>query len=276
MSDEDVVVYEENEDQTISTIRINRPAKKNALNWTAIRSIQKYLDVAERSKSRVIILTGSDEVFCAGIDLNSLMGGDPLMLEEYPTKGNNAQQRFFNLTQFQQLNMKMSKMEKPIIARIAGICIGIACELMTMCDFRFCLESSSFTFKEGKYGFNPDQGGMIGLVKIVGIPTAKDLMMTARNFDGKEAYRLGLMTGVANSIEEMDAQIKYYVDEIIDSAPLAVGLGKKMVDWAYGKDTDFGIDMENLINSFLLGTRDMKTGAMARMKKQRFPKWRGK
>ncbi|MHA1257590.1 MAG: enoyl-CoA hydratase/isomerase family protein [Promethearchaeota archaeon] len=276
MSEEEVVIYEENEAQTISTIRINRPAKKNAISWGVVRSILKYLDVAERSESRVIIITGSDEIFSSGIDLNSLMGGDPLMLEEYPIKGNTAQQRFFNLSKFQQLNMKMSKMEKPIIARIAGICWGIACELMINCDFRFCLESSSFTLMEGKYGFNPDQGGMIGLVKIVGIPAAKDLMMTARKFDGKEAYRLGLMTGVAKSIEEMDAQIKYYIDEIIDSAPLAVGLGKKMVDWAYGKDTDFGIDLENLINSYLLDTRDMKTGAMARMKKKRFPKWRGK
>jgi enoyl-CoA hydratase len=276
MSQEEVVVYEENEEQTISTIRINRPAKKNAISWGVVRAIQKYLDIAERSETRVIIITGSDEIFSSGIDLNSLMGKDALMMEEHPKTRNTARGRFFNLTQFQLLNIKMSKMEKPIIARIAGICWGVACEIMINCDFRFCLESSSFTLMEGKYGFNPDQGGMIGLVKIVGIPAAKDIMMTARKFDGKEAYRLGLMTGVAKSIEEMDGQIKYYVDEIVDSAPLAVGLGKKMVDWAYGKDTDFGIDMENLINSYLLDTRDMKTGAMARMKKKRFPKWRGK
>ncbi len=273
MNEEEVVVYEENEAQTISTIRINRPAKKNAINWAVVRGILKYLDVAERSESRVIIITGSDEIFSSGIDLNSLMGREALMLEDHPKTGNTARGRFFNLSKFQQLNMKMSKMEKPIMSRIVGLCWGIACELMINCDFRFCLESSSFTLMEGKYGFNPDQGGMIGLVKIVGIPAAKDLMMTARKFDGKEAYRLGLMTGVAKSIEEMD---EYYVDEIIDSAPLAVGLGKKMVDWAYGKDTDFGIDMENLINSYLLQTRDMKTGAMARMNKKRFPKWRGK
>ncbi len=274
MSEKEVVVYEENEDETISTIRINRPEKKNAINWSVVRSIQKYLDVAERSKTRVVILTGSDEIFSSGIDLNVLMGRDALMMEEHPKTRNTGRGRFFNLTQFQQLNMKMSKMEKPIIARIVGLCWGLACELMINCDFRFCLESSSFTLMEGKYGINPDQGGMIGLVKIVGVQAAKDIMMTARKFDGNEAYRLGLMTGVAKTIEEMDVQIKTYVDELIDSAPLSVGLGKKMVDWAYGKDTDLGIDLENLINSYLLRTKDMRAGAMARFQKKT-PKWRG-
>lgn len=274
MSEKEVVVYEENEDETISTIRINRPEKKNAINWSVVRSIQKYLDVAERSKTRVVILTGSDEIFSSGIDLNVLMGRDALMMEEHPKTRSTARGRYFNLTQFQQLNMKMSKMEKPIIARIAGLCWGLACELMINCDFRFCLESSSFTLMEGKYGINPDQGGMIGLVKIVGVQAAKDIMMTARKFDGNEAYRLGLMTGVAKTIEEMDVQIKTYVDELIDSAPLSVGLGKKMVDWAYGKDTDLGIDLENLINSYLLRTKDMRAGAMARFQKKT-PKWRG-
>ena len=274
MSEKEVVVYEENEDETISTIRINRPEKKNAINWSIVRTIQKYLDVAERSKTRVVILTGSDEIFSSGIDLNVLMGRDALMMEEHPKTRSTARGRYFNLTQFQQLNMKMSKMEKPIIARIAGLCWGLACELMINCDFRFCLESSSFTLMEGKYGINPDQGGMIGLVKIFGVPAAKDIMMTARKFDGNEAYRLGLMTGVAKTIEEMDTQIKSYIDELIDSAPLAVGLGKKMVDWAYGKDTDLGIDLENLINSYLLRTRDMKAGAMARFRKKT-PRWKG-
>jgi len=274
MSEKEVVVYEENEDETISTIRINRPEKKNAINWSIVRTIQKYLDVAERSKTRVIILTGSDEIFSSGIDLNVLMGRDALMMEEHPKTRSTGRGRYFNLTQFQQLNMKMSKMEKPIIARIAGLCWGLACELMINCDFRFCLESSSFTLMEGKYGINPDQGGMIGLIKIVGVQTAKDILMTARKFDGNEAYRLGLMTGVAKTIEEMDAQIKSYIDELIDSAPLAVGLGKKMVDWAYGKDTDLGIDLENLINSYLLRTRDMKAGAMARFRKKT-PRWKG-
>ena len=274
MSEKEVVVYEENEDETISTIRINRPEKKNAINWSVVRSIQKYLDVAERSKTRVVILTGSDEIFSSGIDLNVLMGRDALMMEEHPKTRSTGRGRFFNLTQFQQLNMKMSKMEKPIIARIAGLCWGLACELMINCDFRFCLESSSFTLMEGKYGINPDQGGMIGLVKIVGVQAAKDILMTARKFDGNEAYRLGLMTGVAKTIEEMDVQIKTYVDELIDSAPLSVGLGKKMVDWAYGKDTDLGIDLENLINSYLLRTKDMRAGAMARFQKKT-PKWRG-
>jgi enoyl-CoA hydratase/carnithine racemase len=73
----------------------------------------------------------------------------------------------------------------------------------------------------------------------------------------------------------MDTIIKGYVDELIDSAPLAVGLAKKLIDDCYGKDTAFGLELETLVSSQLLQTKDAMSGALARLQKTK-AKWRWK
>ena len=62
---------------------------------------------------------------------------------------------------------------------------------------------------------------------------------------------------------------------MIDSAPLAVGLGKKLIDNCYGKELAFGMELETLVSSQLFQTKDTTIGAMARLQKQK-PKWKGK
>jgi enoyl-CoA hydratase/carnithine racemase len=109
----------------------------------------------------------------------------------------------------------------------------------------------------------------------VGIQNTKDIILTGRKFDGNEAYRLGVVNNVAKSHEELNSIIKKYSDELIDSAPLAVGLAKKLIDDCYGKDTAFGLELETLVSSQLLQTKDAVNGALARLTKTK-AKWRWK
>ena len=166
-------------------------------------------------------------------------------------------------------------MEKPVIAKINGFCYGMAFELALACDFRFCTESAEFHMLETKLGMNPDVGGTIRLTRLVGIQNTKDIILTGRKFDGTEAYRLGVVNHVLKNHEELDKTIDYYIEELIDSAPLAVGLAKKLIDDCYGKDTALGLELETLVSSQLLQTKDMTSGALARMQKTK-PKWRWK
>jgi enoyl-CoA hydratase/carnithine racemase len=128
---------------------------------------------------------------------------------------------------------------------------------------------------ETKIGMNPDVGGTIRLTRLVGIPNTKDIILTGRRFDGNEAYRLGVVNGVGSTPQELDALIKKYTDELIDSAPLAVGLSKKLIDDCYGKDTGLGLELETLVSSQLLQSKDAMIGALARLQKKK-PKWKGK
>jgi enoyl-CoA hydratase/carnithine racemase len=269
------VIIEKNEDNTIATVKLNREEKRNAINYDILAGLKDAIDTLERTKVRVIIITGGNEFFSSGIDLNFLTGGGagPEDLKPDITIPRNF--RYFMNTWFHPIFLKLEKIEKPVIASINGYCFGLAFELALACDFRFCTENARFSMLETKLGLNPDVGGTIRAVRICGIQNAKDIILTGREFDGKEAYRLGVVNRVAKNLNELDQIIKMYTEELIDSSPLAVGLSKKSIDDCYGKDTTLGHEIETLVSSQLLLTKDAKTGPLYRMQKKK-PQWKWK
>jgi enoyl-CoA hydratase/carnithine racemase len=272
---EKAILIEENENQTITTIKMNRVDKKNAMNYDIMAGLLDAIDKVERTKARVVVITGGDEIFSSGIDLNFLTGqgqGPEGVIPDLKIPHNF---RYFANTWIHPIFTKIEKMEKPVIARINGYCFGMAFELAMACDFRFCTESAIFSMLETKIGMNPDVGGTIRTVRLCGIQNAKDIILTGRRFDGNEAYRLGVVNRAAKDINELDSIIKKYSDELIDSGTLAVGLAKKLIDDCYGKDTAFGLELETLVSSQLLQTKDATSGALARMQKTK-PKWKWK
>jgi enoyl-CoA hydratase/carnithine racemase len=273
--DDKAVLIEENEDGTITTIKMNRLDKKNAMNYDLMVGLQKAIDKVERTDARVVIITGGDEFFSSGIDLKFLTGQERDPEGVVPDLRIPRNFRYFANTWIQAIFTKIEKMEKPVIAKINGFCFGMAFELALACDFRFCTESADFHMLETKIGMNPDVGGTYRLTRLVGVPNAKDIVLTGRRFDGNEAYRLGVVNRVAKTHDELNSIIKMYTDELIDSAPLAVGLAKKLIDDCYGKDTALGLELETLVSSQLLQTKDAVNGALARLQKTK-AKWRWK
>ncbi len=271
----DAILIEENEDKTVTTIKMNRLAKKNAIGYDMMVGLLDAIDKVERTNARVVIITGTDDLFSSGIDLNFLTGQDAGPEGVLPDLKVPRNFRYFANTWIHPIFTKIEKMEKPVIARINGVCFGLAFELALACDFRFCSENAIFSMLETKIGMNPDVGGTIRLVRLVGIPNAKDIILTGRRFDGNEAYRLGVVNRVGKTPQEMDEIIKNYVDELIDSAPLAVGLAKKLIDDCYGQSTALGLELETLVSSQLLQTKDAMSGALARLQKTK-AKWRWK
>lgn len=269
----DVVLIKRDEEKSISTIQLNRLNKKNALNYEMYIAINNAIDEVEQDDSRVIIITGGEDTFSAGIDLKMLTGQDTSTDFKTPLRPPNF--RYFLNTWLQPIYTKLEMMEKPVIARINGYCYGAGFELACACDFRFAIEKATFTMPESKVGIITDVGGTIRLVRLVGLTNAKDIILTGRTFDGKEAYRLGILNNTAKDINELDAMISDFADELIDSAPLAVGFGKRLINACYGKDTSYGMQLEGFVNSHLLQSRDFMTGALSRLQKKK-PKWKGK
>ena len=241
-----------------------------------IVALRDAFDKVERSKTRVVIITGGEDVFSSGIDLPSLAG----QAEGYgdmdpPDLSLPHNFRYFMNSWLHPVINRLEVMEKPVIAKIKGYCWGMALEMALACDFRFALESANLSMLETKVGINPDVGGTIRSTRVLGIAVAKDIILTGRKFDGNEAYKLGVINGVAKSSEELDSIIKKYTDELIESSPLSVGLSKRLIDMCYGRDLVYGMNLETLSSSNLLQTKDAKIGATARISRTK-PKWKGK
>ncbi len=272
---ENIVLLETNEDETVDTIILNRPEKKNALNVALMHGINDAIGKIVSTKSRVVVITGGDEFFSSGIDLTQLTGQDSSQKVDRSELRNPAIMRYHNVTDTQETYNKIERLEKPVIAKITGYCFGMGFEMTLACDFRFCLESSTFWMTEIKVGIIPDVGGTTRLTRLVGIPNANEIILRGRRFDGNEAYRLGVVHGVAKTHEELDAMVQECIDDLIDSAPLAVGMGKKLIKTVYGQRTEHGLELESLVNSMLFQTKDVISGAIARLQRKK-PQWEGK
>ena len=172
-------------------IVINRPEKRNALNGDAIRELGGAIEAAAGDDSvRVVILRGEGAMFSSGMDLNDLreLSESPENLRAYRRPILN----WWNL---------LEEMPKPTICQIHGAALGGAFELALACDFRTMAEDAVAGIMEVRVGLLPDVGGCSRLPAVVGLGNAKELIMTGKVIDGREAHRIGFANRIAPADE---------------------------------------------------------------------------
>src|SRR5205807_9147119 len=117
------------------------------------------------------------------------------------------------------------------ICQIHGGCIGGAMELALAADLRVMADDAVAGLLEARIGLVPDVGGCSRLPAVVGVGIAKELIMTGRLIDGREAHRIGFANRVA-AADELGAATETLCNELLACAPVAVGLAKRIIDLA--------------------------------------------
>lgn len=261
----DLVLLEQNEQ--IVTITINRPEKRNALDWHVMQALDDaFAKVETLDNVRVVLLRGEGKVFSAGIDL---MGFEAIA-ESF---GENWRENLFPLTAAMQAVVnRVERLSYPVIALLHGYCIGLGLELALACDFRIAAAGTRLQLPETRLGLIPDVGGTTRLTRLLGVARAKEYIMTGRAFDLADAERWGLVNYVVPEDELLNKGTSL-AEELCEAAPLAVSYAKKVIDGI--SDLDRGFQMEAWAQSVLMRTDDFMTGAQATMMKQK-PEWQGK
>jgi len=135
------------EDGAVATIRLHRPEKKNSLNAEMRHEMASLLnDLARKAAVRAVVITGSDEIFCAGADISE-MGGPP-----------DAESSYHHARDFQILFDGVESLSQPVIAAVSGFALGGGCELAIAADFRIASETARFGLPEIKIGAFPGGG----------------------------------------------------------------------------------------------------------------------
>ena len=147
-------------------------------------------------------------------------------------------------------------------------------ELALACDFRIAAKDTRFALPEVIYGIIPDLGGCQRLVRAVGLLKAKELVMMGRTIDGIEAEKIGFINRAVES-KDLEAEVKKWAGELTGLPPLAVGLGKRMVDKALDMDILTSLDVNAQAQSILVKTEDFSEAMRARVEKRR-PEFKGK
>ena len=147
---------------------------------------EAFARAADDEQVTRVLVRGEGPVFCAGIDLDSLAAGlsdkDARGVEE----GGAELQRPF---------MALERAGKPSVCAVQGGAFGAGLQLALACDLRVIGAGTRLGFFEIRYGVSPDLGGTHRTVQLLGPARAKDLVLTGRDIDADEAYRIGLVDG---------------------------------------------------------------------------------
>ena len=242
---------------------LSRAEKRNAFNEELIRALGGALEEAAADRDvRVVVVRGDGAMFSSGMDLNDLQS-----LAENPEN-----LRAFRRPLLAWWNL-LEEMPKPTICQIHGACLGGAFELALAADFRVMAEDALAGIMEVRVGLLPDVGGCSRLPAVVGLGNAKELIMTGKVIDGKEAHRIGFANRIAPA-EELDAVTEGLANELLACAPMAVGLAKRVLDAAAKPSLATTLDQEVQAQEALAATDDFAEGTKAFFEK-RTPEFAG-
>jgi enoyl-CoA hydratase len=213
----------------ISTITINRPDKRNALNYEVLSGLSSCLSaLVKEGKTRAIVLTGAgDQAFSAGMDL--------VFVNSQRDKADKALADALNSL----LNCPI-----PIIARIQADALGAGCDLTTTCDFRIASDNARMGIPPVKFGWVYYPQSLQRLINLIGVAYTKELFLTARFVPAARAKEIGLLHFLV-SPAALDETVDTLAQEIADKAPLAVQGTKYVINqlFAYQK-LDRGVELE--------------------------------
>jgi|SRR5579872_2846068 len=244
----------------IYTVTLNRPEKRNAINYQMIAELKRALTEVEQSGARVLILTGEGKAFCSGMDLEALkeMIGRP------------PEQSLKDSETMAQLFRTIYEFPYPTIAAVKGAAMAGGTGIATMCDFTLAAPATKFGYTEVRIGFLPAIVSAF-LIAQIGDKRARDLLLTGRVFEAEEALKLGLVTEVVPEDSLLDRAHKLAAS-LMENSPGSLRATKKLLS-SYSKERlDREIVEAIRDNAAIRETPDFKEGISAFLEKRK-PKW---
>jgi len=175
------------EDGALSVITLNRPDKANALTEEMLEAL--CVAVEESRDQKVVVLTGTGKVFCAGADLEAARAG--LATSPLWERLSGAVARFGGLS----------------IAALNGTCAGGAMGMVLACDLRVCVPGATFFYPVMKLGFLPQPSDPKRLAALVGPGRARMILMAGQKIAADEAMTWGLVDRITEGDVVADARV---------------------------------------------------------------------
>ncbi|KAL1918311.1 uncharacterized protein VTP21DRAFT_2971 [Calcarisporiella thermophila] len=250
-------------DGGIAVLTMNRPAAKNAISR---QFLGEFRDIVSRIRFdgdvRVLVLRSLvDGVFCAGADLKERATMAPSEVSQF-------------LYSLRQAFRELETLPQPTIASIDGAALGGGLEMALCCDLRVVGAKAKVGLPETKLAIIPGAGGTQRLSRLIGPAKAKELILTARILNAKQAAD----TGIANYAVDEESSFEKALSlsrEILPQGPVAIRMAKLAVDRGCQLDIDSGLDVEQACYAQVIPTEDRLEGLRA-FKEKRAPVYKGR
>lgn len=250
----------------IADVRMTRADKRNALDGAMFTALA---EAGERLKTepgvRCVVLSGEGSSFCAGLDFSSFqsMAGGAGATNEGGNPGSMAEGRITHLGQ--QVSWVWQEIPVPVIAAVHGHALGGGIQVCLGADIRIVHPDTQMSVREVHWGLVPDMTGTLVLSQLVRPDVAKELTFTARVFDGREAFALGLATKLSETPHD-DAMAM--AREIADHSPDAIRGAKALFNGLLHSGAAAQFAEERRVIGSMIGRPNQVEAVMANFEKR--------
>jgi enoyl-CoA hydratase/carnithine racemase len=243
----------------VTTITLNRPDKRNALDGEMVHTLVELLEADPRPEQRVLVLRGNGPVFSAGMDLRELQAGT------LPRRGDQSP--------IEPIVHGLQEYPLPVVAVVHGDAIAGGCEMAIHCDFVVASTAARLGVSLVQLGRPLSWSLAMKVLEVAGPVGARDVLMLGDPIPAERLYQLGVISRLA-APEELEVEAQRLIDRLAANAPLALKAMKQLLLRGMRYRDDIPHDDLDAFGRLVRDSEDAKEGTQARLEK-RPPNFRG-
>lgn len=249
------------EEDALRRIILNRPERRNAMTPEMQMELIAAMEDGAATGCRALVLTGTGDAFCSGLDLTALPPANSKSVLEARAEAERVARMF----------LALHELEMPSIAAVNGPAIGGGAGLAVVCDFTLAAPEAKFGFTETRIGFVPAVVSAF-LTLQIGEKRSRDLLLTGRIIDAEEAMRLGLVNEIVPH-QELHKRARNLAEELAHNSPEATRITRRLLtaQWKAWLDAAMIAAIEASVEA--RETADFREGVAAFLEKRK-PVWK--
>ena len=209
----------------VAWLTLNRPSARNALSLALMERLTGALEeIAGDVETKVVVIAGAGPAFCAGHDLREVRSNPGrAFIEE-------------TFAACSRLMLAITRLPKPVIARVHGVATAAGCQLVATCDLAVAAETARLATPGVNIGLFCSTP-MVALSRAVGRKTAMEMLLTGDLIPAARAREIGLVNRVVPEAE-LDDAVAALAGQIAGKSPLTLAIGKE----AFYRQSEMGLE----------------------------------